>query len=221
MFGLAFMFMIIGFMMAGAVNILPYSVYAMMPPEFRMMLLFVGVIVGVMGFILLWIRASKTGCIHLMKAGKPGTHIWFYVHRDGVMQITPSIRVGESQLYNKDLDSQVITARTYRLADHNICIVPEVVGHGVDIDYVLYVNLLESVYGLENLKEARRSTADDILRKFGIGRYKDEVSEENVAIGRDITETEKRALYERAVKAKQLRSHRGPATDAGAESGVC
>jgi len=202
--------------MAGMVNILPYNIYAMMPPEFRMMLLFVGVIIGCIGFILLWIRAMKTGVIHLMKAGKPNHHIWFYIHRDGVLQITPSVRVGESQLYDKELDSQIITARTYRLADHNICIVPEVVGHGVDVDYVLYVNLLESVYGLENLKDARRSTADDVLRKFGIGRYKDVVSEENVAIGRDITEAEKRALYERAVKAKQLRSNRDPAIDAGA-----
>lgn len=214
MFGLAILFMIIGFAMAGACNVLPMDIYLIMPPEFRMMLLFVGIIVGMIGVILLWLRAKKTGAIYIMNPGKPNRHLWFYFHRDGVMQITPAIRVGESQLYNKEMDAQIIAARTYRLCDHNICIVPEAVGHACDLDYVLYVNLLESVYGLENLKEARKSTMDDVLRKFGIGRYKDIESEENVATGRDITEIEKRALYERATKTKQLRSDRSTATNA-------
>ena len=210
MFGIAILFMIIGFAMAGACDILPMDIYLMMPPEFRMMLLFIGIIIGMIGMIMLWIRAKKTGAIHLIKPGRPNRHLWLYVHRDGVAEFTPSVRVGDSQLYNKEMDAQIITARTYRIADHNICIVPEVIGHGVDIDYVLYVNLLESVYGLENLKEARKSTADDILRKFGIGRYKDIESEEHVAVGRNITEIEKRALFERAAKAKQLYSNREP-----------
>jgi hypothetical protein len=212
MFGLALMFMIAGFAMAGACSIVPMDIYLMMPSEFRLMLFFVGIVVGMMGVILLYIRARKTGAIHLMKPGRPNHHIWFYIHRDRVMEITPSIRVGESQLYNKDMDAQIISAATYRIADHNICIVPECVGHAVDLDYVLYINLLESVYGLENLKEARKSTVDDVLRKFGIGRYKDIESVEHVALGRNITETEKRALYERATKAKQLHSDRESST---------
>jgi len=208
MFGLVILFLIIGFAMAGMCSILPMAIYLSMPAEIRMMFMFVGVIIGMIGIVLLWIRANKTGAIHLLRPGKPNHHLWFYVHRDRVMQITPSVRVGESQLYNREMDSQIIAAATYRLADHNVCIVPEAVGHGVDLDYVLYVNLLESVYGLENLKEARTSTLDGVLRKFGIGRYKDIESEEHVATGRNITEVEKRALLERATKAKQLRSDR-------------
>jgi len=207
MFGIAILFMIVGFLLAGICSVLPQTIYLQMPAEIKLMLLFVGIIVGFIGMVLLRTRAVKTGAIHLIKPGKPNHHLWLYIHRDGVAQFTPSIRVGESQLYNKDMDSQVITARTYRIADHNLCIVPEVIGHGVDVDYVLYVNLLESVYGLESLKEARHSTADDVLRKFGIGRYKEVESEENVATGRDITEIEKRALLERASKTKQLHSH--------------
>lgn len=199
---LSLLFIIAGFLLAASGYLIPMDVYFSIPDMFKLVLVFVGGIFTIAGWMILILRAQKTGAIHLLKPGKPDQHIWFYIHRDSTMQITPSIRVAEGQLYNSDLDSQIISARSYRLADHNICIVPEVVGHGIDIDYVLYVNLLESIYGLENLKDVRRETLDSVLEKFGIKRYKEKEGQERVATGRNITEVEKRALYERAIKAK-------------------
>ena len=199
---LSLLFIIAGFLLSASGYLLPIDVYFSIPDMFKLIMVFLGGILTIAGWLLLILRAQKTGAIHLLKPGKPGHHIWFYIHRDSTMQITPSIRVAEGQLYNSDLDSQIISARSYRLADHNICIVPEVVGHGVDVDYVLYVNLLESIYGLENLKDVRRETMDSVLEKFGIRRFKEKVGQEVVATGRNITEVEKRALYQRAIKAK-------------------
>lgn len=206
MIGLSFVFILAGLLLAGSGYLLPLDLYYALPDIFKMILFFVGMIISIAGYMILLIRAQKTGAIHILRPGKPGHHIWFYVHRDSTMQITPSIRVAEGQLYNTELDSQVISSRSYRLADHNICIVPEVVGHGVDIDYVLYVNLLESIWGLENLKEARTETVDSILQKFGIRRYKEIEGQERVATRRDITAVEKRALLERATKSKSYRT---------------
>jgi len=200
------LFIIAGFLVASSGYLLPLDIYFAVPDIFKLILVFVGGIFVFAGWSLLILRAYKTGAIHLLKPGKPDRHIWFYIHRDSTVQITPSVRVAEGQLYNSDLDSQIISARSYRLADHNICIVPEVVGHGIDVDYVLYVNLLESVYGLENLKDARKETLDSVLEKFGIRRYKDLEGQESVATGRNITEVEKRALYERATKSKSNRA---------------
>jgi len=199
---LSLIFILAGFLLAASGYLLPMDIYFAVPDMFKLILVFVGGILTIAGWMLLILRASKTGAIHLLKAGKPDRHIWFYIHRDSTMQITPSVRVAEGQLYNSDLDSQIISARSYRLADHNVCIVPEVVGHGIDVDYVLYVNLLESVYGLENLKDVRKETLDGILEKFGIRRYAEKEGQERVATGRNITEVEKRALYERATKTK-------------------
>lgn len=214
MIGLAFLFILIGIILAGSCSLLPTDIYLILPDMFKLALFFVGLVIAVCGFMIIVIRANKTGAIHILRPGKPGRHIWFYIHRDSTVQITPSVRVAEGQLYNSELDSQVISARSYRLADHNICIVPEVVGHGVDIDYVLYVNLLESVYGIENLKEARNETIDKILKKFGIRRYKEIEGQERVAVGRDITEIEKRALFERAIKSKTVDSNTSSTTSA-------
>jgi len=200
------LFIIAGFLVASSGYLLPLDLYFAVPDMFKLILVFVGGIFVFAGWSLLILRAYKTGAIYLLKPGRPNHHIWFYIHRDSTMQITPSVRVAEGQLYNSDLDSQIISARSYRLADHNICIVPEVVGHGIDVDYVLYVNLLESVYGLENLKDARKETIDSVLEKFGIRRYKDLEGQESVATGRDITKVEKRALYERATKSKSNRA---------------
>jgi len=202
MIALSFIFILTGFMIGASGYILPLDLYFNIPDMFKLIMVFVGAIFVIAGYMLIILRAQKTGAIHLLKAGKPDRHIWFYIHRDSTVQITPSVRVAEGQLYNSDLDSQIISARSYRLADHNICIVPEVVGHGIDVDYVLYVNLLESIYGLENLKDARKETLDGILQKFGIRRYAEKEGQERVATGRNITEVEKRALFERAVKSK-------------------
>lgn len=203
---LSLIFIIVGLLLTSSGYLLPLDIYFLVPDMFKITIVFVGFIFTIAGFMILMIRAHKTGAIHLLKPGKPGHHIWFYIHRDSTMQITPSIRVAEGQLYNSELDSQIISARSYRIADHNVCIVPEVVGHGIDVDYVLYVNLLESVYGIENLKEARKAPFDSALNKLGIKRYKEVEGQERVATGRNITEVEKGALYARNLKSKSKRA---------------
>jgi len=185
-FGVTFLTIIAGCFFAGICGLLPPEIQPYIPMGFRMIAFFVGIIIAVAGFILLVSRASKVGANHLINPSRPGGVLWLFVYRDREIKITPSVRTGEGQLYNRELDSQVIDVVTYSIGDHKVRIVPEVVGHAVDLDYVMYVNLLKSKYGFENLKEVREKSVDKILNKFGINRQKEVPSYESIAFGKEI-----------------------------------
>ena len=71
------------------------------------------------------------------------------------MVITPSMREVEGQLYSPELDAQIQDIKSYRLFDHSVRIVPEGIGHSVDLGKCLYAQFLKTKYGFENLREAR------------------------------------------------------------------
>lgn len=186
MIGISIIMLIMGIILAGTCSLLPLEMQITVPFYFKLLMLMLGLILSLAGFIMLLIRAQKTGAIHLLKAGRPGTVLWLYIYKDGTAVITPSIRSGESQLYSPELDSQVIDVKSYRLADHNFRIVPEIVGHAVDLDYVMYADLLKTRFGFENLKSARRSAFAEALEKVGVNISEEISGEEHVAVGRDI-----------------------------------
>jgi len=177
---------IFGIFIAGFCTILPWQIFVTVPPDIRMLLFIFGFLLPILGFTILYIRAKRIGATHLIAPNKPGTVLWFYIYRDNEMIITPAIRSGEGQLYNQRMDSQVIDVKTYTLGDKKIRIVPEVIGHAVDLDYVMYADLLKSKYGFENLKEARQGFVDSVLNKFGIKRMREIPAQENVLVGREI-----------------------------------
>ena len=72
-----------------------------------MMLFVIGIVFAILGYMIYVMRARQTGAIHLMEKGRPGRFLWFYFYDDGEMRITPGIRVGEKQSYNREMDSQV------------------------------------------------------------------------------------------------------------------
>ncbi|HDM25312.1 MAG TPA: hypothetical protein ENG24_01800 [Thermoplasmatales archaeon] len=156
-FKICFATIIVGIMIAGVGGLIPYQYQYQIPDMFRPFMIIVGISISLTGYALLYRRAKTTGTIHLIKPALPNTCNWFYVHKDDEIVITPAIRMGEGILYSEKLDSKVPDVKTYTLADHKIRIVPEVVGHAVDLDYVLYTNLLKTKYGFENLREARES----------------------------------------------------------------
>lgn len=201
MIGFSFILILFGTIMAGICGILPVEVYIFVPFSLKIVLFMFGIVLAIAGYMMLIIRALQTTAIHLLKRGRPGFHTWFYIHSDGTAQFTPSIRAGESQTYNKELDAQVPNTKTYRLADHNICIVPECVGAGVDLDYALYIELAQSKYGFETLKEGRKSALDII----GIHQQKEIVGEENVAVRGDIKKISDRALAQKRARSDAIR----------------
>ena len=168
MIGISFLFILVGLILTGALGVLPTNMQTGIPDIFRFIMFAFGIILAIAGFMLIVIRANKTGAIHLLRAGRPDLLLWFYVFRDNEIMITPSMRTGEGQLYNKQLDSQIPDVKTYTMADHKIRIVPEVVGHAVDLDYVMYVNLMKTKFGVQSLREARKKLIEKALETIGI-----------------------------------------------------
>jgi hypothetical protein len=171
-FGLAFMAIMGGMFLSSFCGLMPLYYQPIIPDYFRFILFIVGVVVAVAGFMLLVIRAKKTGAHHIINPSAPGSVLWFFVYRDGDIRITPSFRTGEGQLYNPELDSQIFDVKTYNLADHKVRIVPEIVGHAVDLDYVMYVDLLNSKYGFENIREVRQDILTRLKEKIGFEQGK-------------------------------------------------
>jgi len=164
-FGLMFILYMIGLFLASFIVFIPPEWQFIVPYHFRFIAWFVGAIMGFVGIIIVYGRAKRVGANHLINPGQPGTVKWFYFYADGEMRILPSKRAGEGQLYCDELDSQVPDVKTYSLCDHKIRIVPEVVGHAVDLDYVMYVDLLKSKWGFENLRQARLGWINELLKR--------------------------------------------------------
>jgi len=186
-FGLFFIMLMVGGLMMGFCGLMPPELQPIIPPFFRFALFILGFMLPIMGFMMLVGRARKTGADKLIKPSIPGTVLWFFFYRDGKIRITDAIRTGEGQLYNPLLDSQVFDVRSYTLADHKVRIVPEVVGHAADLDFVLYVNVLKGRFGFESLKDVRTSLLDKIKRQIGVDTSGRVISEEQISRGeRDV-----------------------------------
>lgn len=188
-FFLVYIFLFFGIMLIGMGSFLPPN----MPIMLNYLLFLMGIMIIFVGMVILQSRASKTGAVHLLEFGRPNTIIWFYVHRDGTVMITPAMREIEGQLYSKELDAQIHDLKSYRLFDHSIRFVPEGIGHSVDLDMCLYSTLLKTKFGINNIREARRVSKLSILNRppFNALQKQDVVSQEKfVTGGENIGETQ-------------------------------
>lgn len=192
MIAISFLMIALGIIFASITGYLPLEMQFMMPMYLKMMLTVVGGIMAFFGFIMLLIRAQKTTAIHLLRPGRPGTILWLYIYKDGTAMFTPSMRSGEAQLYSAEMDSQIIDVKSYRIADHSLRIVPEVVGHAVDLDYVLYTDLLKTKFGFDNLKAARKGALAKVAESVGLKVKENIEGEENVAVGESIKEVSRK-----------------------------
>jgi len=164
-FGIMFIMMLAGTTLASFISFMPGDIQYVIPYEFRFLFWFVGMMMAFVGVNILYRRCRIVGANHLINPGRPGTVLWFFFYRDGECRILPCKRAGEGQLYSADLDSQIIDVKTYSLCDHKIRIVPEVVGHAVDLDYVGYVDVLKTKWGFENMRQARQGWLNEKLGK--------------------------------------------------------
>lgn len=176
-FLLVYMFFMGGLMLFAMSMFLPPDIPAMG----KYMLFMMGSIIAFIGIFILQGRAVKTGAGHLLEFGRPNNIIWFYVHRDGTIKITPAIREIEGQLYSRELDAQIQDLKSYRLFDHSVRIVPEGIGHAADLDMCLYVTLLKSKYGFNNIREARKG-----IKVFGFPKTQPVQSKEKFTEGNKI-----------------------------------
>jgi len=209
-FALLYILFLVGLIIASFCGMMPAYLQYMIPYYFRFLAFMIGSMLGFIGIVMLWIRARRTGAAHLITPGRPGLINWFYIYKDNEVRITPGMRAGEGQLYNPDLDAQIPDVKTYSLCDHKIRFVPEVVGHAVDLDYVMYVNLLDSMFGFENLREARKGPINQLLK-----RTKETYPQENMIINDDYEIKEDGTIGEKhgTFKKKIRRLSAKPTTD--------
>jgi len=154
-FFMTYMMLFFGITIAGVIGLLPLQAQFGVPDSFRFVLFIFGMIICYVSLIMLHGRAIKTGVHHFIEPGRPDKIIWLYVHRDGSIKLTPSMREVEGQLYSKELDAQIQDMKSYRLFDHPVRIVPEGTGHAIDLGMCLYAQFLKTKYGFANLREAR------------------------------------------------------------------
>ena len=152
------MCVVFGCIVAGVMGLFPAPVQAVIPDFFRYLFFMVGLLIAFTGIMFLHMRLKKTGVIHFIPPGNPKRIIWLYVRRNGDIEIFPSVRKAEGQLYSKDVDGQITDVKAYRMHDTPVRIVAESIGHSLDLDYVLYVNLLQDKDGLKSLPSAREHT---------------------------------------------------------------
>lgn len=154
-----YMLMSIGIIFSGFMSFLPTPYFQIVPPVFRYLFVIIGFIIANVGYVIVWGRLHKTGAKWLVNPPRRGEHIWFYVHRDGSILITPGVRKVESQLYSPELDAQIQEFKSYRLFDHSVRFVPEGIGHAVDLNMCLYATMSKGKYGFEKLQDARETAS--------------------------------------------------------------
>jgi len=173
-----YMLIFFGLFMSGIVGLMPLQEQFAIPGWLRFGMFGVGFVLAIVGITMVHGRAIKTGAIHLLEWGKPGKLIWFYVHKDGTIKITPAMRAVEGHLYSRELDAQIMDLKSYRLFDHSVRFVPEGTGHSVDLGMCLYVAYLKNKWGLTNIREARQKGFMGLLKKGP----KPEVSQEHADV---------------------------------------
>ena len=184
--GLMIVLVLAGSFCMGFCGLLFGEVQAYVPLMFRFLMFMFGLTLVIVGMMMLIIRIKKIGADHLIAPGRPGSILWFYIYGDGEVRITPAMRAGEMQLYNPDMEAQVIDVKTYSLGDHKVRFVPEVLGHAVDMDYILYANVLKTKYGFENLREVRDDWRANLLKKVGFKLTKPIIDKENFISGAEL-----------------------------------
>jgi len=175
-FILSTMVIIFGAIMSGMSGILPITSLVGVPYFLRILLFMIGLILILVGLMMIYGRAVKTGAVHLLDWGRPNRIIWFYVYKDGSIKITPAVRDVEGQLYSPELDAQIHEMKSYRLFDHSVRFVPEGTGHAIDLGLCLYAAFLKTKHGFSNLRQARKS----FFNKFGIRTTKPVLSKEEI-----------------------------------------
>jgi len=167
-----------GLFMAGAIGLMPIMSQVGIPDFLRYMFFGIGCLLAFIGLVIIQSRASKTGTIHLLEFGKPGTINWIVVYPDGTCLITPAIRQVQGHLYSKELDALIKDFKSYRLFDHSIRFVPDGVGHSVDLGKCLYATFLKTKWGFSNIREARHQGRIENMLTLGLRKTKPVLSEE-------------------------------------------
>jgi len=158
MIGIVLVFTIMGLMLCGLSGYMPELML-------QGMMFIVGMIISLVGLFMLYIRAIKTGAIHLLNTAQPNSVIWFYIQRDGTVKITPAFKRIEGMTESKEMDAIIQDMKAYRIFDHQIRFVPEDLGHSADVKHCVYARIMKNKYGFESIRDGRRKILDYLYKR--------------------------------------------------------
>ncbi len=151
-FARSYMLMLIGLMLMVLCILFSFFI----PFIIVLMFMIIGVILILMSLLLIHFRAMDSTLIHLLDDPKRSKIHWLYVYGDRDIIVTPAMRKLERHSFSKKLDQQIQDFQTYRFAGHAIRIVPEGVGHSVDLGLCLYASFAKRVWNVKSLHELRK-----------------------------------------------------------------
>jgi len=170
LFARSYLFTIIGLLILVLAVFLTYFI----PFIIILIFLMLGIMLIITSIVLLHLRAVNSTLIYLLEDPKRGFINWLYAYGDYDMRVTPARRKLEKHSYSKKLDQQIRDFRTYRLAGHSVRIVPEGVGHSVDLGKCLYATYAKREWNIKSLGELRSAVT-------GIFSQKKEIPYEKIA----------------------------------------
>ena len=125
------------------------------PGMITMMFMIMGAVLVVMSYLMIFLRAYNSTLYHLMEDPRASEVKWLYVYGDTEIIVAPAEREMEYQSYSKKLDAQIKEVKMYDFAGHKVRIVPEGIGHSVDLIKCLYAEVAKTKFKAKTLGKLR------------------------------------------------------------------
>lgn len=115
-----------------------------------------GAIFCVIALARIYMDVKQTTLYELIEEPRPGEVKWLYVYGDRDIIVVPSMRRMQMYSYSQELNQQIKEFATYRFAGHTVRIVPEGIGHSIDLGACLYATHFKQKFGVRSIFDLRK-----------------------------------------------------------------
>ena len=188
-FAINYVCSILAIFVLGLLLLLPPAFQELMPIDLKIIFLLLAAGLTIVPTWLIQNRAKKTTVDKVLKGWKRGYLNWLYLERDGNAYFTDAFKEMEEQSYSPEVNAQAQHMKRYRLGDKSFIIVPEGIGQGIDVDYVVQAQCYRDKYGIHSIHELRQGVFGkrwkeiDTPMKFIEGEQSGELKKKIVSAG--------------------------------------
>lgn len=122
-----------------------------------------GIVVVFISIALIQMRGwdSGLGLLYNPDETARGQKIWAYIYGDDEIEFLPGIRTSEKMMYCAKNDQQTKVFKSYRCAGKTLYLIPEGVGHSVDLLYCLYATIARDDWKVRGIQSLRKLYKDE------------------------------------------------------------
>jgi len=140
------------------------EVMGLFMPEYMIIFLLFGAIIQSVGIMILWMRIKEIGVDKLLPKSKVGEVIWFYIRKNGTVEILKAMQCGEGFMKEGWNDRNIVRdIKSYQMRDLQVRFVPEDLGFSADYKLALYCSKMAKEHGIEGIRDGRRKIFQEIL----------------------------------------------------------